>query len=413
MSEKNRSRSGESKEKAKEQAAIGSTLKKSAKEKVVDVSLSRPSTSSKAAAGRKPERSEQKRLGKGAALKRKLGANRKAGAKSASVPLKRGVKLSSRIQKISHSPKEELARKAKAAAAKQTIAKESGVKELTGKGSPLTPTPEFLTTPSDSALKSFRKATERNRKLAAQKKSRSKLQGQSFLAKPLKKGKKFTIDLRIHSPGTVGYFSTGGVDPGPALVRLSKVKGLDVIAITDYYNASYVDLVQGSAGKTGLTVLPGLVVCSRIGNCHEVYLVVLFPETTTGADIFSLLAELGVPKEQYGSRDYCLERDFGEIVQAVEARGGVVIPSRLDKTPYRQQVLTTLIEDFGFHAFDLVHPENLDFFADRWPDGEFSFFSFSNANALAQIGSRSSTIKLEIPGFAGLKEMVKRRIPNS
>src|SRR5262249_17492909 len=148
----------------------------------------------------------------------------------------------------------------------------------------------------------------------------------------------------------------------------------------------------GIATKTNLTILPGVDLCCQIGSCREGYVIALFPEMTTSADIFAMLDELKVPQTAYGHKDYCVELPFGEVIRIVESRGGAVIPSRIDKTPYRQLAIPVLVEEFGIHTFDLVHPENTEFFSDRWPGGRFTFFSFSNANALAQIGSRMAKV---------------------
>jgi hypothetical protein len=272
------------------------------------------------------------------------------------------------------------------------------------------PIEQPITAPTPEMLKNFRRACKASRVQAKQGKSVGKTSG-SFMAKPIKTGKKYLVDLRVHSPGTEGYFSVGGVDPGPAVVSLAKVKGLDVIAVTDYFNASYIDIVRQSAERTKMNVIPGVTLRCAIGACREVYLIALFPETNTGADIFALLTELGVPKEMYGHGDYCLDLPFEEILKTIESRGGVAIPSRLDKTPYRLLSATSLIEDYGFHAFDLVYPDNTEYFKDRWPGGEFTFLTFSKANALGQIGSRVAKIRLVEPGFAGIKALVRRRAP--
>lgn len=269
-------------------------------------------------------------------------------------------------------------------------------------------TPAFLQTPSTEMLRSFREAGKRSRDLA-RKVERSRGGSAQFLAKQAKTGKRYAIDLRIHSPATAGYFSTGGVETGPAIVRLARVKGLDAIAVTDYYHAGALDAVQASASKTKLAVIPGFDICCAVGTCREVYLTALFAESTTSGDLFQVLEALQVPAEMYGRRDYCMELPLGEIIEIIESRGGALIPSRLDKTPYRQLALPALVEEYGFHAFDLVHPENTEFFKERWPAGGFTFFSFSNANALAQIGSRSANVRLKSCGFEGIKALVERR----
>jgi hypothetical protein len=260
---------------------------------------------------------------------------------------------------------------------------------------------------SEHMIKTFQKS------LSVQAKSRPakpKVSYTNFLAKPLNAGKKYTIDMRIHTPGTVGYFTSGGVEPGPALIRLAKVKGLDMVGLTDYYNASFVDVIQKSVDASKLSIVPGLDLCCAVGNCRDVHITALFPETYTSHEIFKVLTELQVPREMYGRSDYCMEQPFSEILAIVERNGGVVIPTQLDKTPYRQLAIPTLVNEFGIHAFDLVHPEQTDFFKDRWPDGRFTFFTFSNSSALAQIGTRSARVKLAAPTFAGIAEIVQRRL---
>lgn len=267
---------------------------------------------------------------------------------------------------------------------------------------------EIQKTPDLGKLRAFQKA-QRQSKAQAEKSKQNSARGRRFLAKGPKKGKTYTIDLRVHTPATVGYFSTGGIDAGEALVRLATVKKLDLIAITDYYNSSYIDVVAKHAEKAKLAVVPGLDLCCRIGSCSEVFVTALFPEEYDSARLERVLLELRVPREARGRQDYTLANDFAEVVAVVEANDGVLIPSGMDKTPYRQEVLPELVERFGFRAFDVVHPDDLSVFRNRWPDGEFTFFTFSNANALAQIGGRVTKIKLSEPGFSGLREVVSRR----
>lgn len=279
------------------------------------------------------------------------------------------------------------------------------------------PPPAPILTPSPEILRPFRDAAKKNRQLAREL-ERHRGNRSSFLAKPVKKGKKYAIDLRVHSPGTVGYFSAGGIDPGPALIRLAGVKGLDIIALTDFYNAAHIDVIRNSPGaanvnRGNLTILPAFDICCQIGNCREVYGIVLFPEETPSATLFEVLSRLGVPRSAFGRRDYVLSLSFDEVLAIVEGNGGVLIPSRVDKTPYRQLAIPVLVERYGMRAFDLAHPDSPEFFWERWPRGGFTFFHFSNANALGQIGSRCGKVKLSQPGFAGIKEIVQRRLEGS
>ncbi len=263
-------------------------------------------------------------------------------------------------------------------------------------------------TPSAAMLKSFRVAAKQ-RQEQAKKHIRAKAPGKGFLAAQPKAGKRYSLDLRIHSPATKGYFATAGVETASALVRLAKVKGIDVIGLTDYYSASYVDAVQVCATDSGVTVIPGFDMRCPVGICPDLPMTTLLPENCRSEEIYQLLELLGVPSEMFGSKDFSVGRELGEVIRIIEDRGGVLIPSRVDKTPRRQSTIPMLVERFGFHTFDLVHPENTTYFSERWPNGGFTFVSFSNANALAQVGSRVAKLRLTAPGFAGIQSLVKRR----
>lgn len=263
-------------------------------------------------------------------------------------------------------------------------------------------------TPTDDQLARFRKISKQlQQRRHAQSKSKQKA-GKGFLAKCPKTGKLYNVDLHIHSAGSVGYFSTGGLETADALVRLARAKHLDVIAITDYNNASFVDAFKASAAQAKITLIPGFEICVRVGPCDDVSLIALFPETRSGDELSLVLSELGVPESVYGRHDYKLSLPFERVLEIVEGASGVLIPTQLDKTPYRQLALPTLVNEFGMRAFDLVYPDNLEYFRERWPEGGFSFLSFSNSNALAQIGSRIARLRLSAPTFAAISELLRR-----
>ena len=61
------------------------------------------------------------------------------------------------------------------------------------------------------------------------------------------RAKSYVMDLRVQSPASMGYFGVEGLDSAPAIVRLAKVKGLDVIAITDFYSGEFIDRMVHAA----------------------------------------------------------------------------------------------------------------------------------------------------------------------
>ncbi len=220
--------------------------------------------------------------------------------------------------------------------------------------------------------------------------------------------KSFTLDLRVHSPFSEGYFGVDGIDPAPALLSVAKVKGIDMIAVTDFYSGSFIDSIMIAAQGASVRVIPGVDLRCTIPGCNDVVITALLPEHCSSADVEQLLHRLAVPKHAQGSESYVLEKPFEEILKAIDQIDGVVIPSRMDQTPYRFEGIRTLVDQYGFRAFDLAFAESQSFFEENWPDVEFQLFSFSKANSLAQVGSRTAEVKLPECGFAGIRELVAR-----
>lgn len=221
--------------------------------------------------------------------------------------------------------------------------------------------------------------------------------------------KSYLMDLRIHSPASLGYLAIEGIDTAPALVRLAKVKGLDVIAVTDFYSGKFLDRIQNAARESSLTIIPGVVIRCALPTCDDIVLSCLFPESYTTSSIEDFLRALEIPASAFGDRRYVVRLPFEQILATVEKFGGVALPSRMDKTPHRMAAIPELVEKYGFRAFDLAYPDSSRFFKTRWPKIKFHLFSFSNANALAQVGSRIAKVKMKDPGFTGIREIVARQ----
>ncbi|MCB0330668.1 MAG: hypothetical protein KDD70_13430, partial [Bdellovibrionales bacterium] len=157
--------------------------------------------------------------------------------------------------------------------------------------------------------------------------------------------KSYTLDLRIHSPASLGYLGIDGIDTAPAMVRLAKVKGLDVIAVTDFHSGDFIDRVVAAAEGTKLTVLPGVSLRCRLAGCDDVVIICLFPENYRSQQVNTFLREVGVPTSQLGREDYILDTPFGAILSVIEAHQGIAIPSRMDKTPHRMNVIPVLVRE--------------------------------------------------------------------
>lgn len=230
------------------------------------------------------------------------------------------------------------------------------------------------------------------------------------IEKTRSRSKSYNLDLRVHSPASLGYLGIDGIDCAPAIVRLAKVKGLDLIAVTDFYTGEFIDRMVAAAKDSSLTIIPGVDLRCRLGACDDVIVSCLFPEDYSTAKIESFLKELGIPMAARGNKTYLTEISLEVILEKTDKAGGTVLPSRMDKTPHRMAVIPDLVERYGFRAFDLAYSDTAQFFKRRWPKLKFNLYSFSNANALAQVGSRSARVKMTIPGFGGIKELIARAV---
>jgi hypothetical protein len=228
--------------------------------------------------------------------------------------------------------------------------------------------------------------------------------------KPRARRKSYVMDLRVHSPASLGYLGIGGLDTAPALVRLAKVKGLDVIAVTDFFSGDFLDRIIDAAKDTNLTVIPGVMIRCCLGACDDVVISCMFPEEYGQEEVERFLLDLGLSRSAFGDRTHVVTREFDEILEILDRHNGIALPSRMDKTPHRKAIIPTLVEEYGFRTFDLAYKDSHEYFKERWPRIKFNLYSFSNANALAQVGSRTAKVKMYEPGFTGIREVAARDI---
>lgn len=222
------------------------------------------------------------------------------------------------------------------------------------------------------------------------------------------RGKSYTLDLRIHSPASLGYQTIQGIETADALVRLCKVKGIDVIAITDSNSGDYINKVVESAKDHPLLVLPGVEVRCRLNECDDVTLACIFKEGSGGERVEEFLKRLDIPVSAKGRNDFVVRENLESIIALVEEFEGAIIPCRMDKTPQRMRVIPALVEEYGFRTFELAYGDTAKFFKKRWPKLKFNLTSFSEAKALAQVGSRTAKAKLNRPGIEGIREFARR-----
>lgn len=208
--------------------------------------------------------------------------------------------------------------------------------------------------------------------------------------------KPFIFDLRIHSPGMYGYKPASASETANAIVRLAIAKGIDTIAITDTFGCANIKQVMEAALNQPLNVIPATEIICSLNGCSEMSFISLFPESG-GVELV---------------RDYIIKiRERVTLEAAInetEVRGGIIFPSRVDKTPPQQKMIPVLVDRFGFRAFDLAYPDSIRFFKKNWRGEKFQFLSFSNATSLAQIGSRTSKLKVLKGDYASISPFFRR-----
>ncbi|MCC6932624.1 MAG: hypothetical protein IT292_05150 [Deltaproteobacteria bacterium] len=405
----------------KQKAALiktAKTLKAKKKQKTIDLRLGAKKNAAKKSATAKsktaPAKSKQTRQAKGKLASKDLkGKILKTAVKKVSSAAQRAVgkgqKLARKIEKVTRAtpPLSRRVALVKAEKIRQaTLAKQrKEMQQRMAEEKTDVALPVYLTTPTKKMLKVFRHAKRKQDKVLAAKKGSAR----GFLAKVDKSAKRYVVDLRIHTPATDSYLATGGIEPNQALVRLAKAKGVDLLAVTDLYSAASVDEVKQAGQDMKITILPGVEIVCEMASCSDIPFVCLFPEYYGREEIERVLRLLDVPGEAEGHSNYLLRRDLRDVLRIVEGQGGLMIPSHVDKTPIRQLAIPSLVEDYGFHLFDLVYEDNVSYFKENWPNGGFTFSSFSNANSLAQVGTRLAKLRLKDATFAALKDITKRR----
>jgi len=148
-------------------------------------------------------------------------------------------------------------------------------------------------------------------------------------------------DLHLHAPGTGQNFRLGeGRDLSSPkgrkafaqeYVRKAREKGLDIIAITNHNDTSWIDPIREAAreleGEIGpLVVFPGVEVGSEAGE--SIHILAIFDRNTLVFEIERFLADIGLESERRftPAGNVCpSSKSFTDIVNLVHDRGGIAI----------------------------------------------------------------------------------------
>ena len=162
-------------------------------------------------------------------------------------------------------------------------------------------------------------------------------------------------DLHIHS----ALSPCGDEDMTPNnIVNMARLKGLDVIAVTDHNTCGNLRAVCEAAGEE-LLVIPGI----EAETAEEVHLLCYFPSIAAAEAMETLLKQHRLPiqnkPEIFGRQLYLDAEDrvtgeeetllvtatglsINEMFQRVQELGGVAVPAHIDRTSY------SVISNLGF-----------------------------------------------------------------
>ena len=160
---------------------------------------------------------------------------------------------------------------------------------------------------------------------------------------------KYWVDLHIHS--CLSPCAEEDMTPNN-IVNMALLKGLDVIAITDHNSAKNLKAVIEAGSKQGLTVIPGMELCTA----EEFHLICLFPGLEEALsferfvydnlypienreDIFGTQIIMDHEDNEIGKETRMLSGasrlDTETALKAVRNLSGVVFTANVDRQSYR------------------------------------------------------------------------------
>lgn len=197
------------------------------------------------------------------------------------------------------------------------------------------------------------------------------------------------------------------------LVNMSKLLGLDIIALTDHNTCENCASAIKAGQSIGLTVIPGMELCTS----EEVHVVCLFPDVENAEkfsdyvlstmppvnnrpDIFGEQLIMDEYDNVIGSQEKLLTMassiSISGIFALVESYGGICYPAHIDRSSY--SVLSNLgmiTEDMGFNAVEMTSEADREALIKMHPilDG-VQVFVDSDAHYLENLKDAENTIDI-------------------
>lgn len=205
-------------------------------------------------------------------------------------------------------------------------------------------------------------------------------------------------DLHIHSC----LSPCGEADMTPQNVcAMARLKGLDVIALTDHNSGGNLPAFDQVARQMGLLFIPGMELTTR----EELHLLAYFPSLQAALSCHSLLPDY-LPKarnrpaffgeqllvdagglvtgQEQGLLMGALSLDLSEACSLVRGLGGVPVPAHIYRSFGLITVLGMMPTSVRFHSVEIKAGEAI-------PPGTLALFS-SDAHRLGEIHERGNTL---------------------
>lgn len=220
---------------------------------------------------------------------------------------------------------------------------------------------------------------------------------------------KYAIDLHIHS--LLSPCADNNMTPNN-IVNMSKIKGLDIISVTDHNCALNLPAINTLCKSVGILLLPGMEVNTK----EEIHLLCYFESVDIalefGKFIYKYLPNIKNDKKIFGEQLVLDENDniidevpkllisaldisVEKIVDTVKGLKGKVVPAHIDRKSY------SLLYNLGFipchldfKTLEISNKKNINLISSQIKENNYKIITSSDAHFLEQILERKQFLEL-------------------
>ncbi len=229
---------------------------------------------------------------------------------------------------------------------------------------------------------------------------------------------KLAVDLHIHSC----LSPCGSEDMTPNnIVNMSRLKGLDAIAVSDHNSAKNLPAAAELANRAGILFLPAIEVQTR----EEVHVLAYLPTVETALELGEFLYArlLPIPNREdlFGPQIIMNENDeetgreerlllqsadltIDELVQKVKALGGAAVPAHINKRSFSMIHVLGFIPPNTFNTLEISARSP----ACKADTSSYHLMFNSDAHDLWDISERCSIIRPEERSAKGILQYINR-----